>query len=148
MDLWSNRSLTKISTRNISWGLRRPVRWANLTTYMCRLSSNLGVSNSWISEGLYRPAQGLLYLCLYHKIVRSWLATKLGTKLPCTLGRPYSEGNWLYCEYISLECILLFVVYIIIIIIIIIIIFIYCNWIVTRWLWLVYMYTKYEIDYY
>jgi len=34
-----------------------------------------------------------------------------------------------------------------IIIIIIIIIFIYCNWVVTRWQWLFYMYTKYEIDF-
>jgi len=32
-------------------------------------------------------------------------------------------------------------------IIIIIIIFIYCNWVVTRWQWLFYMYTKYEIGY-
>jgi len=30
-------------------------------------------------------------------------------------------------------------------IIIIIIIIIYCNWVVTRWQWLFYMYTKYEI---
>jgi len=32
--------------------------------------------------------------------------------------------------------------------IIIIIIFIYCNWVVTRWQWLFYMYTKHEIGYY
>jgi len=31
--------------------------------------------------------------------------------------------------------------------IIIIIIIIYCNWVVTRWQWLFYMYTKYEIGY-
>jgi len=31
---------------------------------------------------------------------------------------------------------------------IIIIIFIYCNWVVTRWQWLFYMYTKLEIGYY
>ena len=31
---------------------------------------------------------------------------------------------------------------------IIIIIFINCNWVVTRWQWLFYMYTKYEIGYY
>jgi hypothetical protein len=36
----------------------------------------------------------------------------------------------------------------IIIIIIIIIIFINCNWVDTRWQWLFYMYTKYDIDYY
>jgi len=33
-------------------------------------------------------------------------------------------------------------------VIIIIIIFIHCNWVVTRWQWLFYMYTKYEICYY
>jgi hypothetical protein len=27
-------------------------------------------------------------------------------------------------------------------------IFIYCNWVVTRWQWLFYMYTKHEIGYY
>jgi len=26
--------------------------------------------------------------------------------------------------------------------------FIYCSWVVTRWQWLFYMYTKYEIGYY
>ena len=31
---------------------------------------------------------------------------------------------------------------------IIIIIFINCNWVVTRWQWLFYMYTKHEIGYY
>ena len=30
----------------------------------------------------------------------------------------------------------------------IIIIFIYRNWVVTRWQWLFYMYTEYEIGYY
>ena len=42
----------------------------------------------------------------------------------------------------------LFIKRIIIIIIIIIIITIYSNWVVTRWQWLFYMYTKYEIGYY
>jgi len=35
-----------------------------------------------------------------------------------------------------------------IIIIIIIIVFIYYNWVVTRWQWLFYMYTKHENGYY
>ena len=35
----------------------------------------------------------------------------------------------------------------IIIIIIVIITFINCNWVVTRWQWLFYMYTEYEIGY-
>ena len=39
MALGSTQPLTEMSTRNISWGLRRPVRRAdNLTTFMCRLS--------------------------------------------------------------------------------------------------------------
>jgi len=29
---------------------------------------------------------------------------------------------------------------------IIIIIFVYCNWVVTRWQWLFYLYTKHEIE--
>jgi hypothetical protein len=47
-------------------GLRRPVRRAhNLTTFKCRLSINLGASNSWNPKGLSRPVMGLLYLyCL------------------------------------------------------------------------------------
>ena len=36
----------------------------------------------------------------------------------------------------------------IILLIIIIIMCIYCNWVVTRWQWLFYMYTKHEIGYY
>jgi len=42
---------------------------------------------------------------------------------------------------------MMMMIIIIIIIIIITIIFIYCNWVVTRWQWLFYMYTKYEIGY-
>jgi hypothetical protein len=42
----------------------------------------------------------------------------------------------------------LIIIIIMMIIIIIIIIFIYCNWVVTRWQLLFYMYTKHEIGYY
>jgi hypothetical protein len=34
----------------------------NLTTFMCRLSRNLGASTSWSPKGLSRPVMGLLYL--------------------------------------------------------------------------------------
>jgi len=37
---------------------------------------------------------------------------------------------------------------IIIIIIIVIVIIICCSWVVTRWQWLFYVYTEYEIGYY
>jgi len=56
------KPLTEMSTRHISWGLRRPVlRADNLTTFMCRLSWNLGASTSWNSQVLSRPVMGLLY---------------------------------------------------------------------------------------
>ena len=35
------------------------------TTFMCRLSWNLGASTSWNPQGLSRPVMGLLYLYLY-----------------------------------------------------------------------------------
>jgi hypothetical protein len=39
-----------------------PVRRAdNLTTFMCRLSINLGASTSWKPKGLSRSVMGLLY---------------------------------------------------------------------------------------
>ena len=36
----------------------------NLTTFMYRLSLNLGASASWNPQGLSRPVMGLLYLYL------------------------------------------------------------------------------------
>jgi hypothetical protein len=39
MVLGSTQPLTEMSTSNISWGVKRPVRRAdNLATFMCRLS--------------------------------------------------------------------------------------------------------------
>jgi hypothetical protein len=61
MALGSTQPLTEMSTRN----LRRSVRRAdNLTTFMCRLSRNLGASTSWNPKGLSRPVVGFLYLYL------------------------------------------------------------------------------------
>jgi hypothetical protein len=34
----------------------------NLTTFMCRLCTNLGASTSWTPQGLSKPVMGLLYL--------------------------------------------------------------------------------------
>ena len=63
MAVGTTQPLTEMSTRNISWGWRWPVRRAdNLTTFMCRLSWNLGASTSWNPQGLSRPVMGLLYL--------------------------------------------------------------------------------------
>jgi hypothetical protein len=52
----------EMSTRNISWGLRRPgCRADDPTTFMCRLSWNLGASTSWKPQGLSRRVMRLLY---------------------------------------------------------------------------------------
>jgi hypothetical protein len=61
MALEATQPLTEMSTRNISWGVRWPVHKAdNLTTFMCRLSRNLGASTSWNHKGLSRPVMGLV----------------------------------------------------------------------------------------
>jgi len=61
MALGLTQPLTEMSTRSISWGKRRPVRRAdNLTTFMCRMSWNLGASTSWNPQDLSRPVMGLL----------------------------------------------------------------------------------------
>ena len=64
MALGSTQPLTEMSTGNISWGVKsgRCVGADNLTTFMCRLSWNLGTSASWDPLGLFRPVMGLLYL--------------------------------------------------------------------------------------
>jgi len=69
MALGLTQPLIEMSTRNISWGYRRPVRRAdNLTTFMCQLSWNLRASTFWNPQGLSRPVMGLLYLYLYDYI--------------------------------------------------------------------------------
>ena len=66
MALGLTKPLTEMSTRNVSWGQRRPVRTAdNLTIFVCWLSWNLGASTSWNPRGLSRPVMGLLYLYIF-----------------------------------------------------------------------------------
>ena len=36
---------------------------------------------------------------IYTSINYSYMLKFLGTKVSCTLGWPYTEGNWLYCDY-------------------------------------------------
>jgi len=63
MALGLTQPLTEMSTRNISLGVKRPVRRTdNLTTFICRLSWNLEATFSWNPQGLSRPVMGLLYL--------------------------------------------------------------------------------------
>ena len=85
--LGSTQPLTEMSTRNISWGLRRPVRRAdNLTTFMCWLSWNLGASTFWNLQGLSRAVMGDLYLYLME-----W------QRGLCGVGRGYLKA--LYVEF-------------------------------------------------
>jgi hypothetical protein len=61
--LGSTQPPTKMSTRNPSWELRRPVRRAdNLATFMSRFSRNSGASASRNPKGPSRPVAGNLYL--------------------------------------------------------------------------------------
>ena len=57
----------------------RPIRVADLTTFMHQLSRNLGASTSWIPQGLSRPVQGLLYLfytvCVVEYLLRLFCLT-------------------------------------------------------------------------
>jgi len=52
-------SISGCITRIFHWHTVR--RADNLTTFMCRLSWNLGASTSWNPQGLSRPVMGLLY---------------------------------------------------------------------------------------
>ena len=62
MALGLTQPLTEMSPSNISWRQRRPVRRADdLTTFMCRLSWNLGDSTCWNPQGLSRPVMRLLF---------------------------------------------------------------------------------------
>jgi hypothetical protein len=58
-----------MSTRNLSWGVK-VLRADNLTTFMCRLSKNLGASTTWSPKGLPRPVMGLLYLLVSNELKR------------------------------------------------------------------------------
>ena len=63
MALGLTQTITEMSTRKIFWGVKTPVRKAdNLTTFMCRLSWNVGDSASWNPQGLSRPVVGLIDL--------------------------------------------------------------------------------------
>ena len=60
MVLGLTQPLTKMSTRNISWGWRRPVRRAdNLTTFMCRLPWKSEILNLLEPSGPVQACNGV-----------------------------------------------------------------------------------------
>ena len=70
MPLGSTQPRTEMSTRNISLGLRRPVR--GLTTLLCAdCREILGASTFRNPQGLSSLVQGLLYLYLYMSQISS-----------------------------------------------------------------------------
>jgi hypothetical protein len=80
--LWPwTQPLTEISTRNISWGVKAAGA-DNLTTFMCRLSRNLGASNSWNPKGPVQACNEIALLCFtrYYILVNSSESFNLGVK--------------------------------------------------------------------
>jgi hypothetical protein len=88
----------------------QPVHGAdNLTTFMCRLSWNVGASTSWNPQGLFRPVTGLLYLYLssilvfqmYNIWTHIWTVVHVDWFLPEWLSinfiRVYKGGQQHYC---------------------------------------------------
>ena len=68
--------------------------------------------------------------------------TLVHDKLPATWRQALVHSSFRPAQTLTASLVI-----IIIIIIIIITIIINCNWVVTRWQWLFYMYTKHEIGY-
>ena len=62
--------LAEMSTRNISWEVKTAGN--QLTTFTCRLSRNLGVSDSWKIQGLPKPVDFFIYLTLNIKRVTAF----------------------------------------------------------------------------
>jgi len=88
--LRSTQPLTEMSTRNFL-GVGRPVRMAdNLTTFMCRLSWNLGASKSCNPMGLLRPVHGWFYLTGGSHIWNKGTTVILANALRCA-----TEGSWI-----------------------------------------------------
>jgi hypothetical protein len=65
------QSLTKTSTRNISWGVKATgaLGWQSCHLHV-RSAWNLGDSNPWKIQGLSRPVMGLLLLSRLHARTR------------------------------------------------------------------------------
>jgi hypothetical protein len=64
-------------------------RAGTLTTFLCRLSWNLGASTTWNPQGLSRPVMGLLYLLS----VSSVRTTATGWQLNCSNSNNNNNNN-------------------------------------------------------
>ena len=60
MELRLIQLVTEMCIRNISWVVKTASMWAdNLTSFMCRLSLNLGASNFWSPLGTAWACRGI-----------------------------------------------------------------------------------------
>jgi len=72
----------------------------NLTTFMCRLSWNLGASPSWNHQGLSRPVMRLLYLYILHLLKSSTcVSSSGGLRRNCIYAASgiVTVCRWLFC---------------------------------------------------
>jgi hypothetical protein len=81
------------------------LRADNLTTFLCRLSGNLGASTSWNPQGLSRPVMGLLYICkldIFNYGVRNLSSPNVSGVMNCV----FPLGAWMHvCVYFILPSI-------------------------------------------
>jgi hypothetical protein len=95
MALELTQPLTEMSTRNISWGCRRPLRMAdNLTIFICRMSWNLGASTFWNPHGLLKRVMGLLYLYFYLDFRFCIVLTQNRTEVKCITATKLLTVSW------------------------------------------------------
>jgi hypothetical protein len=81
----------------------------NLTTFMCRLSKNLGASTSWDPKGLSRPVMGLLYLTCTIDVLTLYISFVLTSHedgdlpLEHVVGLKFSTKYNSKCAYVAYE---------------------------------------------
>jgi hypothetical protein len=96
MALGSTQPLTEMSTRNIPWGINAASAYGwQPTTFLCRLSRNLGASTSWNPVGQSRPVMGLRYL-RYYRTCSFITALKQHVTKPCPkhLLHNFTSTSW------------------------------------------------------
>jgi hypothetical protein len=91
--MWVSSTLSSlISNKQVKWCevKWREVKWREVTWSEVKWSDVMWSDVKWI---------GVVYV-KWFCFETEWVTVKfLGIKVPGTLGWPYTEGNWLYCDY-------------------------------------------------
>ena len=104
MTMGSSRPLTEMNIRNIFWGWRWPVlRADNLTSFMCRLSWNLGASTFWNFTFAAYNQQDAKFLNIFISVRRSTCFRRSFCPSSGAQNRTYSV------RYLSDRCLTLYV---------------------------------------